>query len=49
MDGRSNFVNVQSRRDVELLMMDLSTDKDDYRRKKKDPVPKFFLKCCTGG
>mmetsp|Transcript_9187 Transcript_9187/g.15970 ORF Transcript_9187/g.15970 Transcript_9187/m.15970 type:complete len:412 (+) Transcript_9187:129-1364(+) len=43
VDGTNNFVCVQSRKDVKVLMRDLSTGRDDMGRKKKDPVPKFFL------
>eukprot|EP00984_Skeletonema_dohrnii_P037546 scaffold39706_cov161-Skeletonema_dohrnii-CCMP3373.AAC.1 len=42
-DGTSNFCCLKSRQDAKLLMRDLSTGRDDDTRKKKDPVPKFFL------
>ena len=42
-DGKNNFISLQSREDAKLLMRDLSTGRDDDTRKKKDPVPKFFL------
>mmetsp|Transcript_33974 Transcript_33974/g.71458 ORF Transcript_33974/g.71458 Transcript_33974/m.71458 type:complete len:401 (+) Transcript_33974:133-1335(+) len=43
LDGTNNFICVQSRKDVKLLLRDLSTGCDNDERKKKDPVPKFFL------
>ena len=42
-DGTNNFCSLECRRDAKLLMRDLSTGRDDDTRKKKDPVPKFFL------
>jgi len=42
-DGTNNFICFESREDVKLLLRDLSTGRDDTDRKKKDPVPKFFL------
>jgi len=42
-DGTSNFFCLKSRQDAKLLLRDLSTGRDDDTRKKKDPVPKFFL------
>ena len=41
--GTNNFCCFESRHDVKLLMRDLSTGRDDYNRKKWDPVPQFFL------
>ncbi|KAL7524126.1 hypothetical protein ACHAXR_001249, partial [Thalassiosira sp. AJA248-18] len=41
-DGSNNFFCFESRNDVKLLMRDLSTGRDDYGRKKKDPIPKFL-------
>lgn len=43
LDGTNNFICAESRKDVKLLMRDLSTGRNDNERKKKDPVPKFFL------
>ena len=42
-EGTNNFCCFESRDDVKLLMRDLSTGRDDYNRKKWDPVPQFFL------
>ena len=41
-DGTNNFFCFESRQDVKLLMRDLSTGRNDDKRKKKDPIPKFF-------
>ena len=41
-DGSNNFFCFESRQDVKLLMRDLSTGRNDNKRKKKDPIPKFF-------
>ncbi|KAL7521732.1 hypothetical protein ACHAWX_006407 [Stephanocyclus meneghinianus] len=43
LDGRNNFFCFESREDVKVLFRDLSTGRDDASRKKRDPVPKFFL------
>mmetsp|Transcript_5313 Transcript_5313/g.12060 ORF Transcript_5313/g.12060 Transcript_5313/m.12060 type:complete len:388 (+) Transcript_5313:46-1209(+) len=43
LDGTNRFFCFESREDVKLLFRDLSTGRDDTQRKKKDPVPKFFL------
>lgn len=42
-EGTNNFICPESRQDAKFLMRDLSTGRDDDERKKKDPVPKFFL------
>lgn len=42
-DGTNRFICFESREDVKLLFRDLSTGRNDNDRKKKDPVPKFFL------
>lgn len=42
-EGSNNFCFFESRHDVEMLMRDLSTGRDDYTREKWDPVPQFFL------
>jgi len=43
LDGTNNFFCFESREDVKVLFRDLSTGRDDASRKKRDPVPKFFL------
>lgn len=43
-DGSNRFICFESRQDVKLLFRDLSTGRNvNNDRKKKDPVPKFFL------
>ncbi|KAL3775953.1 hypothetical protein HJC23_011653 [Cyclotella cryptica] len=43
LDGTNNFFCFESREDVKVLFRELSTGRDDTSRKKRDPVPKFFL------
>ena len=42
LGGTNNFFCFESRHDVKVLFRDLSTGRD-VSRKKRDPVPKFFL------
>ncbi|KAL9187589.1 hypothetical protein ACHAXT_001692 [Thalassiosira profunda] len=42
-DRTNNFFCFENRDDVKYLMRDLSTGREDAERKKRDPVPKFFL------
>ncbi len=42
-DGSNRFICFECREDVKFLMRDLSTGRSAEDRKKKDPVPKFFL------
>jgi len=43
LEGRKRHMCFENRQDVKLLFRDLSTGRDTDKRKRKDPVPKFFL------
>merc|ERR1712007_171057 len=44
LEGRNKFIAFESREDLKLLLRDLSTGRNHTNeRKKKDPIPRFFL------